>query len=181
MKKKNIIMVATLAALATLGGTTALTVQAKGGFGVFATAQLNEYGCVSNCTAEYYPSDLSRRVKADNTLIGTQNVRVIARVSQIDEDKGRTFFQDIDYSKVIGSTLDESYFKNNKLIHIKGIASGLSGYKAGDTVAFYGEVQLNTLSFGRWTAEVVEINNPIFYQIGDRQNLDLLVDPVYLQ
>lgn len=181
MKKKNIIMVAALAALATLSGTTAITLQAKGGFGVFATVRLNEYGCESNCTAEYYPSDLITRVKADTTLVGTQNVRVIAKACNIASDTANTYFQDITYGAKAITVLDPAkHFDGNLVIRISGTVSGLS-YTACDTVAFYGEIGMKDAKFGnRGTYTIVEIKNPTVYQVNNQKDLSLLVDPVYL-
>lgn len=183
MKKKNIILAAGLAALMAVGATTALTVTANGGLGkVFASITTNEYGCESNCTGEYYPSDLSRRIKANPSLAQTKNVRVIARVSDITTDKGHNFYQDITNTKSYKET-SEDLFRNNYLIRVVGEASGYkkTSFKVGDTVAFFGELDIQTMSFGRWSADVVVIKNPTFYQWGDQKDLSLLPDVVYLQ
>ena len=182
MKKKTL-KVCIIAALAMIASTTATVVatNTKGLAEVFAGIRLNEYGCEQNCTAEYYPSDLITRVKADTTLVGTKNVRVLAKACNIASDTANTYFQDVTYGAKAITVLDPAkHFDGNLVIRISGTVSGLS-YTACDTVAFYGEIGMKDAKFGnRGTYTIVEIKNPTVYQVNDQKDLSLLVDPVYL-
>lgn len=186
MKKKNILVAAALAALVVIGTTSTLIIQKNGGLGVFATMTLNEYGCVSNCTGEYYPSSIISKAKSNTEVVGTKNVRIIAKACNVKGDDGRTYFQDIDTETV---TAINKTSVANKVIRIQGTRTGLTGWKAEDTVCFYGEIDVvsqeikigNEFSTTYATASFVVIKNPVIYQINDTQNLSLLTDVVYLQ
>ena len=179
MKKKNIIVTVALAALTLIASTTAITIHKNGGLGVFATMTLNEYGCVSNCTGEYYPSSVNQIVKANPELNGKQNVRIIAKKS-----KDNSLVQDIDYNNEVKNNY--SYRNDNRVLLITNFSANGFSFKQvqeGETIAFFGTVSYReNVPFGGSTLKkVVEINDATIYMVGEQKNLDLLPEVVYLQ
>ncbi len=176
MKKTNLIIIAALVAAAAIGTTTALVINNKNGFGVFAGVSLNEYGCVSNCTGEYYVSHVNRIVKSNpSNYEGVQNVRIIAKASA---KKG--WFQDVDMNAKF-TTIKANDLNFNRLITVApGNTYGYSysAFQEGDIIAFFGEIHYVEKGY---PAPVVEIKNPTFYKWNEKQNLDLLQPVTYLE
>lgn len=155
-----------------------LFVNKTGFFSTFATEQANNYGCVSNCTAEYYASDLFQKVRTNPSLSGTENVRVIVKAS-----RPSGWFQDVDNDTVYNS-VKSSEFKydwiHGQLITISGTIKGLN-YKTGDIIAFYGTINWVPQSAKRYSNNTVEILNPTVYKVNDKADFSLInEEPVYI-
>lgn len=153
------------------------------GTSVFASNGHNDYGCVSNCTGEYYPSHINRLVREDHTLNGVENVRIIAKVS-VRANAG--WFQDITNDTVYTSAnakLDPQFktdWCNGLLLTISGTINGLSGYKLNDTIGFYGTINFRAKGDG-YAYDTIEILNPVVYKINSMADLSLLQPVVYLK
>ena len=184
MKKKitQVAVVATLVALATIGTSVLAANKTNVLNGVFANVQTNEYGCVSNCTAEYYASDLFAQVRANPSLSGTENVRIIVKAS-----KPSCWFQDVNNNTVYTSSNPkmDSSFKNDwihgKLVTISGTINGLQ-YHENDIVGLYGTINWIPKEEKRYSYDTVEILNPVIYKVNDNVDFSLINEtPVYLQ
>ena len=144
-----------------------------------ASIQTNEYGCAGNCTGEYYGSHVKELLVANPKLNGTENVRIIAKVSKFAH--GYQWFQDIDdntyyksYTQVTPTAIHDALFA------IDGATFGydLNKFKQGDIVAFYGTINYVKGQYGAYTLEVFR---PTFYKWNDKVDLSLLPAVVYLQ
>jgi hypothetical protein len=171
-KKKQTLVVATV--VATLAVATTLVVANNHNLVAFAGIQENEYGCAANCTGEYYPSHLSALVKADKSLDGIENVRVIAKVSAM-----TGWFQDIDYMNPV-KNITSSLINSGKILTIAAGSSygySMKKFKEGDIVGFYGQIIYKTTGY---PAPMIEIKNPTFYKWNDQINYELLKPVVYI-
>lgn len=179
---KKTIRLCAITALALLASTTAIVLASKtNSFAkAFAGLQLNEYGCVSNCTGEYYPSHINQLVKANKDLNGTANVRVICKVSN------NGWYQDVDNDAVYTSwdAKKDDQFRHDwacgLVITTSGTWSNYKKLKAGDTVSFFGTINYRAKGNG-YDYDTVEIVNPTLYGVNDTIDTSLLPDVVYLQ
>lgn len=180
MKKKNIIMVATLAALATLGGTMAMTMATNGGLKAFASIESkwnNPYR--GECSAEYYVTDVYARLQANPDLSGTENVRIIAKVSSI-----KNWFQDVESTFTLKDTSGAFNIEQRCIVESSTtVGYSKKDFQEGDTVAFFGTVCFENRGYnlGKANADTLVIYNATFYRWGDKINYDLLPEAVYLQ
>ena len=179
---KKIIKMAMIAAVAVIGATATTVVATKSGdlAKVFAGIQQNAYGCEGECTAEYYPSHLNSIIAASPEVEHTENVRVICKVTSLNG-----FYYDINMSQKYINSSDGNFktdLRNGLVIQTFGTKKGLT-FTQGDIIAFYGKLEFNevTIPGSTKTRVYAEINNPVVYKVNDTVNLDLLVDPVYLQ
>lgn len=151
------------------------------GMSVFAMNRTNEYGCTSNCTGEYYPTHINQLVRANHDLSGTENVRIIAKVSH-----PSGWYQDVDNDTVYTSAnaKQDSQFKydwiHGMVITTSGVYTGLNGFKENDIIGFYGTINFRAKGTG-YAYDTVEILNPVVYKINNKSDLSLLQPVVYLQ
>lgn len=176
MNKKTIKMAAIAAAVicAAMGAIT-LTKNVNV-IGVFGNEVKNDYGCVANCTAEYYPSSAHQIVRFNQQFNGVENVRFIAKAS-----KPGCWFQDVDDTNVytIGTDKWHDARVHGRVVKVSGIQSGFTTYKQGDLVAFYGK--LKWVRKGSYEADTLEVVNPTFYHLNDKIDFNLInKTPVYL-
>ena len=176
MKKQTKMVVIAAVAIATSLSAAVVAVNQVGGFAglaVFATNHTNEYGCVSNCTGEYYPTHLNSIMVNRPDLNETANVRLIAKVS-----KTSTWMQDITDDNVykgIRTDLFKDAYNHRRLVQVQGAISGLT-YKAGDIIGFYG-----TVTYDSTNCPCAIVMNPVIYKVNDITDLSLLQPVVYLQ
>ena len=176
MKKQTKMVVIAAVAIATSLSAAVVAVNQVGGFAglaVFATQTRNDYGCVSNCTGEYYPTHLNSILVNRPDLNETENVRLIAKVS-----KTSTWLQDIDDENVYKGIRTDAFrdaYNHRRLVQIQGAISGLT-YKAGDIIGFYG-----TVTYDSSNCPCAIIQNPVVYKVNDTADLSLLQPVVYLQ
>lgn len=180
-KTKKMVIMTSLVAAAAIGAAV-FAANSMSISGVFANTQTNQYGCVSNCTAEYYASDLFAQVRSNPSLSGTENVRILVKAS-----RPSCWFQDVDNETVYTSANPniDATFKNDwihgKLVTISGTIKGLS-YNKGDIVALYGTINWVPKTAHRYSYDTVEIINPTIYKVNGNVDFTLINDtPVYLQ
>ena len=178
MKKQNIIMVAGLAALLVIGTSTTIALSKNGGFNVFAQNNPGAYNNTTRpgCTAEYYISTINEIVRANPELNGTQNVRVIAKVSA-----AKGWYQDLNYNNKVtiknGSVSSVLKERGWVLTMAGGTASNLGfsskNFQEGDIVRFCGKIVFED--------NLVQIMSPTFYGWNDQVDYSIIPDAVYLQ
>lgn len=176
MKKQNIIMVAGLAALLVIGTSTTIALSKNGGFNVFAQNNPGAYNNTTRpgCTAEYYISTINEIVRANPELDGTQNVRVIAKVSAV---KG--WYQDLNYNNTVTIKNGQvsSVLKDRGWVMTlsAGTTTGFStkDFKEGDIVRFCGEIVFKD--------NLVQLKSPCVYGWNDNVDYSMIPDAVYLQ
>lgn len=176
MNKKTTIKVAVIATAVICAAMGAIALTKNTTIGVFGNEVKNEYGCVSNCTAEYYPSSAHQIVRFNQQFNGVENVRFVAKAS-----KPGCWFQDVTDEKVytIGTDTWHDARVHGRVVKVSGIQSGFTTYKQGDLVAFYG--QLKWVRKGSYEADTLEVVNPTFYRLNDTIDFDLInKTPVYL-
>ena len=179
MKRKNIISCVALAALAVIGGTMAMTMAANGGLKAFASIESkwnNPYR--GECSAEYYVSDVYARLQANPDLSGTENVRIIAKVSNI-----ANWFQDVDSAFTLSSKSGSIYVEQRCIVESSTtVGYSKKDFQANETVAFFGTVCLKNRGYSHETKTVdtLVVYNATFYRWGEQVNYDLLPEAIYL-
>lgn len=172
--------------LATLAGGTALAAAYVAGKGnlIPATGEitLNEYGCVHGCTAEYEIRHAKALVKADPSLDGTPNVRIVAKVAR--SAFGVTYLQDVNdpedftkwsLSKITADIVDDHFMA------FDGMENGFKGYryKIGDVVSVFGTVTFTKLGSRNYTT--FTLYQPTIYRVNEKEDLSILPPAQYLQ
>ena len=175
-----------LCLLATLAGGTALAAAYVAGKGnlISATGEitLNEYGCVHGCTAEYEIRHAKGLVKANPSLDGTPNVRIVAKVAR--SAFGVTYLQDVNdpedftkwsLSKITADVVDDHFMA------FDGMENGFKGYryKIGDVVSVFGTVTFTKL--GSRNYNTFTMYQPTIYRVNEKEDLSILPPAQYLQ
>ena len=181
MKRKLL----SLCALAVMAGCVALAAAYVAGQGTLTTVQgemaLNEYGCVHNCTAEYEIRHAKALVRANPSLDGTPNIRIVAKVAR--SAFGVTYLQDINdpedfttwnLSKITADVVDDHFMA------FDGMENGFKGYryKIGDVVSVFGTVTFTKLGSRNYTT--FTMYQPTIYRVNDKEDLGLLPPAQYL-
>ena len=172
MEKKNFIIAASLAALAVVSITTALTAtHSLPLHGVFATQTKNEYGCVSGCTGEYYPSHVKQILSSDTSKNGSKNVRIKCE-----------YVKDV-YFKDIGAKLTYQASSDNNAMALditftwwnENTGDLRSQVKEGDTICLFG-----TVSYEIYGVRRLVVRDPVIYAVNGTVKTSLLPPVNYI-
>lgn len=173
-------------ALAAMAGCVVLAAACMTGKDTLTTVQggmaLNEYGCAHNCTAEYEIRHAKALVKADPSLDGTPNVRIVAKVAR--SAFGVTYLQDVNdpedftkwsLSKITADVVDDHFMA------FDGMENGFKGYryKIGDVVSVFGTVTFAKL--GSRNYNTFTMYQPTIYRVNEKEDLSILPPAQYLQ
>ena len=144
----------------------------RGGFPVIAANQTNEYGCVSGCTGEYYPSHLKELLASNPSLNGSKNVRIKCE-----------YVKDV-YFKDVGATVTTQVSSDNNALALDVTFTWWnekdvdlrSLIQEGDTVCLFG-----TVSYEIYGVRRLVVRDPIIYGVNDKVDTSLLPPVNYLQ
>ena len=180
MKTKTLCLLA-IASASILAALAAYAPSSPDAAAVYGVAEVNEYGCVANCTAEYTIAHAIQLLRENPSLEGTKNVRIVAKVSKV--AFGTQYFQDLDdMTDYVGYTSKQltADVVGNNLMAFDGLEDGFVGYryKAGDAIGVFGEIRFSKI--GNRNYKTLTIVNPTIYKVGEKAHLELLPEPSYL-
>lgn len=179
--KKRLIIEAIIASVATVAilshalsdieteGTIAST------FGL-RTANTNEYGCASNCTAEYEIEHVYRLFENKSNNYSIEGVRFKVRFAC--DYGGNRWFQDC-WDGGTYELRNQIQANANHLLMLNGREQGLNNFKKGDTVCFFATITKTWNPLGGGD-KVLYAENPTFYRVNGNEDLSLLQTPVYI-
>lgn len=139
------------------------------------TANTNEYGCASNCTAEYQIDHVYRLFENKPNNYRIDGVRFKVRYTS--GARGVRWFKDLNN---LNEIIVSSQIKENLgcLLTAIGREQGYTNFKEGDEVAFFGSL---TKVWDPWGIQkVLQIENPTYYKLNSNEDLSLLESPVYI-
>lgn len=170
-------VVASIATLVIMGyalNNTETEGTAVNAFGL-RTPGTNEYGCTSNCTAEYQIDHVYRLFENKPNNYRVDGVRFKVRYTS--GARGVRWFKDLGNENEI---IISSQIKANLgcLLTAIGREQGYTNFKEGDEVAFFGSL---TKVWDPWGIQkVLQIENPTYYKLNGNEDLSLLESPVYI-
>ena len=169
-------------ALACVVGAAAVTIASvfpKGDFSNtfagFTRTGNNGYGCKNSCTAEYSIEHVYRIFEEKPKGYRATGVRF--KVSYTYDIQGYRWFKDTSNTEVINSTAS---IKANlgSVLAVGGIEQGFTNIRKGETIAFFGEIRKG---WDPWhKSEILYVENPTYYRVGEKEDLSLLQTPVYI-
>ena len=171
-------VVASLATVAIMGyalNNTETEGTAVNAFGL-RTVNTNEYGCTSNCTAEYEIGHVYRLFENKPKNYTVDGVRF--KVKFACDSAGNRWFQDL-WDERTYELQSQIRANSDRLLMLNGREQGLTNFKHGDTVCFFATVSKTWNPLGG-RDKVLYAENPTFYKINDREDLSLLQAPVYI-
>lgn len=179
--RKFLIVEAVVASLATVAimGYALNNTEAEGtavsAFGL-RTPGTNEYGCQSNCTAEYEIGHVYRLFENKPKNYTVDGVRF--KVKFACDSAGNRWFQDL-WDEGTYELQSQIRANSDRLLMLNGREQGLTNFKRGDLVSFYATVSKtwNPLGGGQ---KVLYAENPVFYRVNSNEDLSLLETPVYI-
>ena len=142
----------------------------------FANRGLNDYGCVSNCTAEYQIDHVYRLLEDKPNGYRIDGVRFKVRYTC--SARSVRWFKDLgNPDEIVISTQIKANL--GCLLTVIGREQGFTNFKEGDELAFFGSLSKVWDPWG--IQKVLQIENPVYYMRNGVEDLSLLESPVYIQ
>lgn len=171
MENKKVLLLSTAAICSVMTMTLLVATYPNAIQSAFATHQTNEYGCVTGCTGEYYPSHVKSLLQADPSLNGEKNVRIKCEYIKDNyfKDIGAalTYSPDSDSEAMV---IDVSFsWWNDTTVDYRSLM------KPNNTVCLFGTVSYELYGVGR-----LVVRDPIVYAVNDQVNTALLPEVNYI-